>query len=389
MSKYSFDIPQESEVMKEFLKIASEEKLYDVETNEDSTAKELIEKSHPEKESVEVTDTYGENTGLVENLTQQQEVGIDIANKMPDNKVSRKTMAELNLHEEITLIADEMRLRGEDDLELFAKKLEYSLKKKAALPAVAIAGIIAVPALISAYLYGVHGTDPVDYGVEKNLTSLWYAIEEYKQNRILGEGSEQGNNISTILDRLQNISVAINKKRNEYMSAMEQFSNMLNSAPKSRSKLDNINPEDVKNEIKDRRSALVVQYMEDWTNKYKSSIKRILPELMRTHAYLEKYFERSEDFASDETGERSTWSQLWEKTKEFGGYFAKSDEQHILDALGTAINSLKVEEQNKQKETSILVKNLSKPIEEELKEDFDIEKAKADIASANKPKENE
>jgi len=383
MSDYFFE-SDESEVMTEFLKIAKEQKLYDVEPSEDKTGKELIEKAHPEKETIEVTETYNINTGVVENGNQQQETDIEVALKMPDNHISRKTMAESNLQEELILIADEMSVRGEKDLEVFARKLNHNLKKKAALPYLAIAGLIAVPTLISGYLASIHLTDPVDYGVDTNLDSLYYAIEDYKQNKIEASGLEDNSNVIVLLDNLEKTVLTVKKVREEYMKIISSFSNMLQDIPRTKSELQNINPDKVKNTIKDPRSAKVINYMNKYTEKYNDYIKSTIPKLNSLYKYLEKYLNENVNLVSDETGQRSTWTQVWEKTKEFAGYFEKTDEQHLLDALGITINSLRSDIKNREQEVHQIVSTLSAPIEEDIFKDFNLEEAKKDIATIEK-----
>lgn len=385
MSKYSFNIPKESEVMSEFLRIAEEQKLYNVDTGEDKDGKELIEKAHPDKDSVRVTETYTVDTNLVENLTQQQETDIDVAKKIPDNKISRKVMAELNLQEELTLIADEMKVRGEDDLEVFARKVSKSLEKEGALPLAALVGIIAIPTIISGYLAAVHLTDPIDYGVDTNLDSLYYAIEEYKQTSIENFGGAESSNVEIILDSLEKLISNISDIRKKYMSGIASLANMLSDVPKTREELKNIDSEKVKKDMEDPRTAKVIKYMNGYTEDYNKYIKKIIPELNRMYKYLEAYLKSSEHLVGDETGQRSTWKQLWEKTKEFGEYFYKTDEQHLLDALGIVINSLNGDVQARTNEVKRIVSTMTKPLEEEVSEKFNIEEAKKDIAGTNEP----
>jgi len=379
MNNYLFG-SDESEVMTEFLKIAKEQKLYDVEPSEDKTGKELIEEAHPEKETVEVTKTYHTDTGVVENENQQQKVDIEVAEKMPDNKVSRKTMAELNLQEELTLIADEMKVRGEKDLETFARKLNEKLEKEGALPLAAVVGLIAVPTLISGYLAAVHLTEPVDYGVGTNLDSLYWAVEEYKQSTVEGFAPESGSNIIVLLDDLQKDAATIREVRIRYMALIDSLSNMLQDIPRTRNELNNLDPDKVKKDMEDPRSAKIISSMKTYTDKYNRYIKRAIPKLSNTYKYLEKYFKTSVGLVTDETGQRSTWTQLWEKTKEFGEYFAKTDEQHLLDALAVTINSLKGDVQAREQEVKQIVSTLTKPIEQNVAEQFNIEEAVKDIA---------
>lgn len=377
MSNYLFG-SDESEVMAEFLKIAKEEKLYDVEPSEDKTGKELVEKAHPEKETVEVTKTYNVDTGVVENENQQQEVDIDVALKMPDNHVSRKTMAELNLQDELTLIADEMKVRGEKDLEAFAKRLNNSFKKKAAAPLV-IGALIAIPTLIGGYLASVHLTDPVDYGVSTNLDSVWYAIQEYKQNKIENFGLKDNSNVVVILDEIEKCCIGIVKTRENYINAINYLSQNLKNVPQTKSDLKNIDPEEVKETIKDPHSAKTAKLMNKYTKMYNSYIKSKIPKLMSNYKYLQHHFESSSELASSETGQRSTLEQLWEKTKEFGEYFEKTDEQHVLDSLEVAIKSLSDDVKNRELEVKQIISALSAPIEEDISKNFDIEEVKKEL----------
>jgi len=373
MSKYSFDIPEESEIMTELLKIATEEKLYEITPQEDETGKDLIERAHPEKESVYVTETYMTDTNLVENSTQQQETDIDIAMRMPDNRVSRKVMAEINLQEELELIADEMKVRGENDLSIFAKKINDNLVKESFWWYLGAGSIASV---IGGYLALLHWTDPIDYGVDKNLDSLYWSIDEYKEIKLK---SASDSNIIIILNRLQNIATNLNAVRKEYMSTITGLSQMLEYAPKTKLELTNMSSKDVKDTMANPKSIKIISYINKYTEKYNNYIRKAIPELTKTHSYLKQYFSTFEDTVHDETGQRGTLTQVWEKTKDLFTSFTKTEEEHILDSLAVCINSLKGDIQARTNETKQLVSTLKKPIENDISKDFGLEKAKMDI----------
>lgn len=373
---YRYSDEQDSEILREFIKLAAnEDKIYDVWADGDETGKELIEKAHPEK--IQIIDTYIENAGVVENSTEQQEVDIEVTNKMPDNKFSRRTMASNDLRDELIIIADEMTVRGEIELRNFANKLSDGLKKKAQVVELLIPIGIGVAAVLGAYMCMVHATDPVDFGVDKNLNSVLISISKYREN------IQQNDNIEIFLKGLEKLIHNISESREKYMNAMRQLSTVLSeeqSVPTSRSELNTINADSVKDVISNKKSEKIIKYMNEYTDKYNSFIRSVTATLKKYYNYLEKYVEETKNIATTDTGERSSWTQLWEKTKEFAGYVTKSDSDNLLESLKVLIESLNKDTAIRHQERAQIISTLTNPIEENISEYFNIEKAKEDIS---------
>jgi len=381
MAKYSnsFDFSGESEVMCEFLKIAEEEKIYNVDTGEDKTGEELIEKAHPDKALI--LDSYIENGGVVENQVEQQAVSREIAMKMPDNKVSRRTMANEDLVNELIILAEEMQYREENDIAEFATDLSIKIKKEGVAPLaiVGIVGAVLIP-ILGAYYYTIHGTTPVDYGPGKNIKSVWYAIENYKTEKL---GGDNESSISKILFDVQNLSNNVYGSRKAYLDVMQNLTDRLQSSADVTIKKAPTT-DDVKKIAENPQAKDIVDKINSFNKRYNDYITTVaVPLLVRDYKYLKSYLEMSSNEVQSDTGERSTSEQLWEKMKEFGNKFQKSDEEHILDSMEVMIVSLNKDIKLRTMEKDRFINTLSRPIQSDISKDFEIEKTD----KSEKPKE--
>ena len=171
------------------------ESLYDVfNETDDKTGKELIEKAHPKP--VNVADSYIEKGGLVENLNEQNDAFVSSTNRNPNGNLYRRVLSVKNLCDELTIIADEMDIRGQQDLMKFADSLlqqinsEISKKKSlnkiavlpAVLPAVMPIAIWAIPAGLAGvaliyYLLNRH--DGTIYEISQSISFLIQEINKY------------------------------------------------------------------------------------------------------------------------------------------------------------------------------------------------------------------
>ncbi len=357
-----------SEVMTEFLRIAADNSdvSYGVDTGGDTTGEELIEKAHPE--TAEIIESYVEDAGVVENQTQQQEVGIEIANKMPDNHVSRKVMATKNLVDELAIIAEEMNVRGEEDFAKFADSIIKNIHKEGAVPLALIGGIGAgIVTILSAYFYAVHGTEPINYGTGKNLESVYYAIANYKSEKLSEFGSETDTDIARILTDTQNLIVNIYNSRKAYLEATKTYANELQDFGKKE-----IDSTVVKTIMDNPTAKATIDKINSINERYNEYIsRRALPMLIRDYKYLDKYFQATKGYVGTEKSERSTLEQVWEKVTGVAGLAQKSSEEHVLDSLEMAIKSLRNDIILRKMEKDRLIQKLSRPIQMDISKEFD------------------
>jgi hypothetical protein len=379
MIKYSsFDLTGDSEVFAELLKLAASDKdkytsdVYNMDTGEDKTGKELIERAHPE--TMRVLDSYIVDGGVCENQTEQQEISIQIANKMPDNKVSRKTMATTKLLDELIIIAEEMDVRGESDLAIFADNISNNLCKTAVFPFLAVGIAAGVAALSGAYFYMVHGASGTNFGPGKNLKSVFEAIDDFKSEKLTSSYDEGSTSAENILNHIQSLVVDIGKSRESYLNTTKKLTSELQQ-------MYDIKPEQGESGLKSKTAKAIIESpaaknkikeINDCNEKYKEYIyKDILPALKEDYDYLKTYFKTTEDMSESESGERSTLQQIWDSTKNMFGYAVVSAEDEVLNAIEITINSLQNDIVLREKEKDLMVKLLTNRIMSDVEFDAD------------------
>lgn len=111
----------------------------------------IIENAHPE--SVIISPSYDKLHGLVENENERQDISINIINRMPDGNVTQHKYAEHDLLMTLVRVGNELdnqnkhELRALSDVCLEKISSATTIKKRALIPAIALAAGAAIGAL--------------------------------------------------------------------------------------------------------------------------------------------------------------------------------------------------------------------------------------------------
>jgi hypothetical protein len=143
----------------------------------------IIENAHPN--SVVVSPSYDKLNGLVENNNERQDIILHILNKTPDGLLTQRKYAEQELINTLISAANDLDNKNKDDLRKLADaclmqvclKKNKQLKKKAALPAVAVAGLVAIPLAIGA-LWLQQNLSFANEGFERNHAKLIAELDD-------------------------------------------------------------------------------------------------------------------------------------------------------------------------------------------------------------------
>lgn len=441
MKYSSLNLNTDNEVFDEFIKIAENKifkvvqegddsnvkdmkSLYDV-SKEDKTGKELIEKAHPEKG--ETIESYLTDGGLVENQNQQQEIDIAIALKNPNTKVYKKTMAAKELADELIIIAEEMDVRGNEDLAAYADGILYRLDKtvlagvgeiaeealtgvaakqiaKAVAPK-AVAGVagvagagastswigsagllgaatpwvaagVGVAAIAGALCLIVHFADPINFGVDTNLSSLLTCIDKYKQ-----EQNKDSDMASRVLESLNETCSGIYKTRESYKKLMDALTSKLKTltkVPETKDQLLNTSSKNIVQASNDKQVQETVEKINKNNEMYNSYIKQMNEKLMSISKYLESYFKATQDIAHSESGERGVLDTLSDVGKRWWGKVSNSLAEELVIALNVFIKSLLDDMNFRTQELHQLVSMMTSKVQADISQNFSSETSKVD-----------
>lgn len=144
----------ESNPRADSLDISAIEALYGVKPNAlkgMEYKRNIIENAHPE--SVIIAPSYDKLHGLVENENERQDISINIINRMPDGNITQHKYAEHDLLMTLVRVGNELdnqnkhELRALSDVCLEQVSSVTSIKKRALIPAIALAAGAAIGAL--------------------------------------------------------------------------------------------------------------------------------------------------------------------------------------------------------------------------------------------------
>ena len=360
MSKYGLsNLTGESEVYKEFLRIygSEEEKqdekpkatpsndlakakkesenLFDIETKTNESNKFILEQAHPE--TVEVAESYHQNGGVVEDLIKVQEIAVDIANRMPNGRISNKAIASKELIDELIVVAEEMDIRGHNDIAIFADNTAQKIHKKAfAWGVVGIVAATLIPTLVGAY-YGIaHLADPINMNIRQNIDSLQLAVNEYKESK-----SQLLTN-STLADQLDNLIVLLNKFDRYRTNFLEHTSKLAGylPKPKNKSEVKDLTVETVKelqaatnSDTNSVRTAKIAKALNDMNENYAAVSRKFINELNARKTSLATQFKSLEDLSNDSSPGRSNYEKVKGMFSKWIGGTQQSSETHSYQFL--------------------------------------------------------
>lgn len=374
------------------------ESLYDVDTGRDKTGKELLlERAH--KESGKIIDSYREPGGIVENEQTQQDEDIKAAIRQPDAaSVSRKSTdgfsaskkAEAALINELMIIAEEMKVRRQEDLEKYSNDLIDTIKKKSsvkkeAIGPLAIAGIAAAVILpiVACWWYSAHSTSnaTINTGIDYNITNLDEHVDNYIQSFIQLDTSEQSSDIVDDLTRLKTTIGKVKKTRDTFISNSKALADQLRGVtsidttpPTAKIVLNNLS----KNIAPEAAVTLKpsTQKIVDTINKYNKRYaiyvqSTIIPTLQEDLKYLKSYFTLTQNIepAGKESG-------AWESTKQWiSDLFSsnpnyKKEGEKVIIFLQQLIASLQADIQLREIDSKRMIDSLTKTIEADISKEF-------------------
>ncbi len=373
MVKYLNSYNRQNEVIANFIKIAAEkniidENLYSIDTGDDKTGKELIEKAHPESAAL-VLDSYRPDGGVVENQVEQQEEDILAAERMPNGTVHRKTTAE-ELIDELVIIAEEMDARGEEGVAKFADFLLEGLYKQAVIPLAPIIGGLAAAAVGGWWLSSYSNkSDPKNTGIDANLTGLQEGIANYINELTSEQTGEESSQIVSVLNDVQSNLENVQKSREAYMNVFAQLANKLRNLTKidPNTKID---PEQIKKLSESKEAQYIIERMKIRNNEYKKFINEFLVTLQSNYNYIKKYFELTKNIRGVNV---STFDKIMQS---LGLQKALSSEgEKILDALGSLIVALKSDIQLRELETNESLRHITQKVQTDVGKFFEEETA--------------
>jgi hypothetical protein len=371
----SFNLNGESEVMNEFIKIASEQKiidLYDTKNDRDESGEDLINEAHPEP--VEVAESYRENGGVVENENEQQEEDIDASTRMPNGQTSQKsTNAAGELIDQLIIVADHMDCLGESDIAIFADNISHKIDKEAAwyIPALAIG----IPLIIGAWFLTSYSnkSDIKNTGVEANIQEVDNRITNYSK-AILEQVS--GEHMAQSVERLQDLKNTIDsvkKTRDSYMSSIATLSENLRALTGLSNK-EMPNAETVKNAMKSPEAQDIVKKIHKNNDKYSDYIKTIiLPSLRKDLNYFKTYFAATKGIEPQSQGIWHSFESLFHTHQDL-----PSEGDAIVTALTKTIATLEADVELRKLDANESIDNISSRIKTDLSKEFDIPKAQED-----------
>ncbi len=413
MSKYGLsNLTGESEVYKEFLRIygSEEEKqdekpkatpsndlakakkesenLFDIETKTNESNKFILEQAHPE--TVEVAESYHQNGGVVEDLIKVQEIAVDIANRMPNGRISNKAIASKELIDELIVVAEEMDIRGHNDIAIFADNTAQKIHKKAfAWDVVGIVAATLIPTLVGAY-YGIaHLADPINMNIRQNIDSLQLAVNEYKESK-----SQLLTN-STLADQLDNLIVLLNKFDRYRTNFLEHTSKLAGylPKPKNKSEVKDLTVETVKelqaatnSDTNSVRTAKIAKALNDMNEKYAAVSRKFINELNARKTSLATQFKSLEDLSNDSSPGRSNYEKVKGMFSKWIGGTQQSSETQILESISDVIKFINTDIAARNAEKAEIIRQVSST--ESFDDEFvapKIEGLEEDIATS-KPK---
>lgn len=410
MAKY-INNSGESEVFLELLKIAEKDEYYN---DTGSKPSDIIEQAHPKKDSkkdskkdredgelyvtdnkenANILDSYNNEGGLVENEIEQQEKDIAAALRMPDTTVHRKTIdykkdASDKLANELFIISEEMRLRGQDDIAKFSSnvsdriKKKVNLEKEAGLPLIPIAigvGAVAVVGLVSAWVYSKYSSPsaPQNTGININIEKFISHAQQY-MTLMPQEASDEAQ--SPTIDKISKLTEfvgGVKKSRDAFISNSTILANILKQVTQIDPKKQ-ISAQDVAKNLQQtsgnqvvlsQKATDIVNQINSYNARYASYIKdMVIPELNNELAYWEQYFKATSKIKKDERG-------FWGKAYDL---FAKDtslvDEGvEMVLHLKDIIESLQADVQLRQLEAKHTIDSLSKKLEPDISKEFQLQ----------------
>ena len=391
-------------VFEELIKITAEkedtekkkylEGLYGEGTERDKTGRELLlDRAHPE--TGETVDSYRDKGGVVENAQSQSDEDIKAATRQPDGiSVSRKSTdgfspskkAEAELINELIIIAEEMKVRGQEDLEKYSNDLIDSIKKKsslnkdAAFPFLAVGiGAAAIASIVGAWWFISHSTsnDPRNTGIDYNIQNLEDHVDRYIQSFNELDTSEQSSDVVDDLTRLKTTIDKVKRTRDTYLSNSKALADQLRGTttisttnpPTAKTVMNN-----VAKTVGNEQAALkpqtqkVIDVINKYNNRYAIYIKStIIPTLKEDLNYLKSYFTLTQNI--EPANKDNDW---WQKTKDFfsSNPDYKKEGEKIITFLQQLIMSLQADIQLREIDAKRMIDSLTKTIEADISKEF-------------------
>lgn len=391
MSNY-VTYPKESEVLEELLKLAAEksEKApkqnkseYDVikEVDEYVTLEEMSQKAHPS--NFNILDSMIDNGGVVEDSFEMQEKAIDIINDAPTNIIVYKKADTLqSISKELVAIAEEMEVRDQPDLAIFADSIferivkKNEIKKEALGPLAMVGiGVAAAGALLGGY-YLIQN-QKINYGLEGNITALINKINEYLTEKLTPVYKEVG---SSVVNNVMEILYGLIDKLNKLNKNIERYNNISQKYIADIQSITRNSPQIIidENKLEDKSSELANQIsqarevatkLNKITDLYTNYLKsNVLPDLTSTKIFLSKYLESIKSITLDKPQDSSFWS----KTKEFfDKKFSTDFEGQMLEMLDNIISSVNSEIKIKSLEKDRLIEQNKPKVERNLQSEYE------------------
>ena len=374
MVKYYNSHSRQNEVISNFIKIAAEKEiidknLYDVDTGEDKTGKELIERAHPE--TAHILDSYRTDADIVENEVEQQEEDILAAERMPNGTVHRKTTEAENLINELVIIADEMDARGEEEVAKFADFLLVNLHKEAVIPlAVPIIGGLAAAAVGGWWLSSYSNkSDPKNTGIDANIAGLQESVSNYINELTSEQTGEESSQIISVLNDVQSNLENVQRSREAYMNVFAQLANKLRNLTKI-DPTTKIDPEQIKKLSESKEAQYVIERMKIRNNEYKKFINEFLTTLQSNYNYIKKYFELTKNIRGVNVSTFDKIMQSLGLQKELA-----SEGNKIIESLGSLIVALKSDIQLRELETNESLRHITQKVQTDVGKFFEEEPA--------------
>lgn len=411
MAKYINSSEKGSEVLQELLKFEKTEKdklntiqnLYHTEPSEDKTGKELILDAHPEKG--EIIPSYHELGGVCENEQTAQDADLAAARRMPDGTtISKKVVAEEELLNELRIIAEEMHIREQNDLEKFSSNLIENVKKKSINKEawVGMAAIIlasAITPLVASWWYSSYSTssDKRNTGIDNNILQMKEHLNTYNLS-LSGVGDEAGQQtgeeISGIVDRLNELSAFIDKlklSRDTYLKNSSELARRLrdttnlnvSKVPTSKDVSNNVDNMSADKPTLKPNAKTIIDTINNYNNRYSKYITgTILPKLKEDFQYISAYLKMTQSIEPAKK-DPSWWDSV-------GKWFSstpelKSEGKQVVEYFSKLITSLEADVQLRELDAKHAINSLSKKIEADISKEFELKK---DNTSGQKAQEN-